>query len=147
MTKSAEGSLQDDPNNPCVFDSGLPRWLRDHESTCNTGDIGSIHGSGRSPGGGNGNPLQYCAWQIPWTDEPGQGRGQETNLASFAFSQGHQDTPQSLPCIKYRRRQERTMDPWHQWEVGEGGSPSPALPTLDDPKCAMKVSMPSSMPL
>ena len=24
-----------------------------------TGDLGSIPGSGRSPGGGNGNPLQY----------------------------------------------------------------------------------------
>ena len=24
------------------------------------GDMDSIHGSGRSPGGGNGNPLQYC---------------------------------------------------------------------------------------
>jgi len=29
------------------------------ESTCNTGDLGSILGLGRSPGEGNGNPLQY----------------------------------------------------------------------------------------
>ena len=29
------------------------------ESACNAGDLGSIPGSGRSPGGGNGNPLQY----------------------------------------------------------------------------------------
>ena len=32
------------------------------ECTCNTGeaaDVGSIPGSGRYPGGGNGNPLQY----------------------------------------------------------------------------------------
>ena len=78
MTKSAEGSLQDDPNNPCVFDSGLPRWLRDHESTCNTGDIGSIHGSGRSPGGGNGNPLQYSCLENP-TDR-GTGRLQSMGL-------------------------------------------------------------------
>ena len=28
-------------------------------SACNTGDPGSIPGSGRSPGEGNGNPLQY----------------------------------------------------------------------------------------
>ena len=28
------------------------------ESACNAGDPGSIHGSGRSPGEGNGNPLQ-----------------------------------------------------------------------------------------
>ena len=29
------------------------------ESTCKTGDRGSIPGLGRSPGEGNGNPLQY----------------------------------------------------------------------------------------
>ena len=34
-------------------------------------DLGSIPGSGRSPGGGNGNPLQYLAWEIPRTEEPG----------------------------------------------------------------------------
>ena len=28
-------------------------------SVCNEGDLGSITGSGRSSGGGNGNPLQY----------------------------------------------------------------------------------------
>ena len=42
--------------------SGLPWWLSGKESTCNAevaGDAGSIFGSGRSPGGGNGNPLQY----------------------------------------------------------------------------------------
>ena len=29
------------------------------ESACNAGDVGSIPGLGRSPGEGNGNPLQY----------------------------------------------------------------------------------------
>ena len=29
------------------------------ESACNAGDVGSIPGSGRSPGEGNGTPLQY----------------------------------------------------------------------------------------
>ena len=51
----------------------LPRWLSGKESTCSAGDAGSIPGSGRSPGGGNGNPLQYSwlknpmdreAWQV-----------------------------------------------------------------------------------
>ena len=36
-----------------------------------TRDAGSIPGSGRSPRGGHGNPLQYLAWRIPWTEEPG----------------------------------------------------------------------------
>ena len=26
----------------------------------------------RSLGEGNGNPLQYSAWRIPWTEEPGR---------------------------------------------------------------------------
>ena len=29
------------------------------ESVCNAGDLGSIHGLGRSPGEGNGYPLKY----------------------------------------------------------------------------------------
>ena len=28
-------------------------------------DVGSISGSGRSPGGGNGNPLRYSCWENP----------------------------------------------------------------------------------
>ena len=41
----------------------------------NAGDIrvsGSIPGLERYPGGGDGNPLQYSAWKIPWTEDPGQ---------------------------------------------------------------------------
>ena len=38
--------------------SGLPRWLGGKEFACQAGDLGSIPGSGRSPGGGTGNPLQ-----------------------------------------------------------------------------------------
>ena len=38
---------------------GLPWWLSSKESTCKAGDTGSIPGSGRSPGEGNGNPFQY----------------------------------------------------------------------------------------
>ena len=41
------------------------------ESTCNVGDLCSIPGLGRSPGGGHGNPLRILAWRIPWTAEPG----------------------------------------------------------------------------
>ena len=41
----------------------------------NTGDArdaGSISGSGRSPGEGNGSPLQYPAWIVPRTEEHGR---------------------------------------------------------------------------
>ena len=32
---------------------------------CNAGDLGLIPGSGRSPGEGNGNPLQYSCLENP----------------------------------------------------------------------------------
>ena len=35
------------------------------ESTCNAGDPGSVPGLGRSPGEGNGNPLQYSCLENP----------------------------------------------------------------------------------
>ena len=38
---------------------GFPGGSDGKESACNTGDPGSIPGSGRSPREGNGNPLQY----------------------------------------------------------------------------------------
>ena len=53
---------------------GLPWWLSGKEFTCkagDAGDVGSIPGAGRSPGGGNGNLLQYFCWKIPWTEDPG----------------------------------------------------------------------------
>jgi len=38
---------------------GLPRWLNDKQSACNIGVVGSIPGSGRFLGEGDGNPFQY----------------------------------------------------------------------------------------
>ena len=38
---------------------GFPGGSEVKASACNAGDLGSISGSGRSPGGGHGNPLQY----------------------------------------------------------------------------------------
>ena len=38
---------------------GFPCSSVSKESACNAGDLGSVLGLGRSPGEGNGNPLQY----------------------------------------------------------------------------------------
>ena len=43
---------------------GFPGDLNGKESACNAGDLGSIPGSGRSPGEGNGNPLQYSCLEM-----------------------------------------------------------------------------------
>ena len=47
---------------------GLPRWLSGKESVCiagDTGNMGLISGLGRSPGKGNGHPLQYSCLENP----------------------------------------------------------------------------------
>jgi len=47
---------------------GLLLWLSGKESACNeeaTGDVGSVPGSGRSPGVGHGNPLWYSCLENP----------------------------------------------------------------------------------
>jgi len=43
----------------------LPWWLCWLRIPCNAGDLGSIPGLGRSPGGGHGNPLLYSCLEIP----------------------------------------------------------------------------------
>ena len=53
---------------------GLPQQISSKESACNVesacsveaaGETGSIPRSGRSPGGGHGNPFQYCCLENP----------------------------------------------------------------------------------
>ena len=44
---------------------GFPGGSDGKESACNTGDLGSIPELGRSPGEGNGNPLQYSCLENP----------------------------------------------------------------------------------
>ena len=59
----------------------LPWWFSSKESTCDAGDSGSILGSGRSSGEGNGNPLQYSCLENPmdrgarWTTVHGIAKG------------------------------------------------------------------------
>ena len=48
---------------------GSPRGSGGKEPACNAGDLGSIPGSGRSPGEGNGNPLQYSCLENPMDRE------------------------------------------------------------------------------
>ena len=45
--------------------SGSPPSLVGKEPACNAGDLGSLPGTGRSPGEGNSNPLQYSCLEKP----------------------------------------------------------------------------------
>ena len=48
---------------------GCPGGSGGKESTCNAGNPGSVPGSGRSLGEGNGYFSSTLAWRIPWTEE------------------------------------------------------------------------------
>ena len=51
----------------CIF--YFPGGSDSKASAYNVGDLGSIPGSGRSPGEGNGNPLQYSCLENPMDGE------------------------------------------------------------------------------
>ena len=58
-TRKDEDTLKLSPGSE---NKGFPE---DKASACNAGDLGSIPGLGRSPGEGNGNPLQYSCLENP----------------------------------------------------------------------------------
>ena len=73
---------------------GFPGGSDGEESSCNAGDIRDkvwILGSGRSPGEGNGNPLQYSCLENPmdrgawWATVHGVAKSQ-TRLSNFTFT-------------------------------------------------------------
>ena len=51
---------------------GFPGDSAGKESACTWGDLGSIPGSGRSPGVTQEMATSILAWRIPWTEEPGR---------------------------------------------------------------------------
>ena len=111
-------------------------WLSGEESACQTGDTGLIPGSGRSPGEGNSNPLQYCsekamaphsstlAWKIPWTEEPGR-------LQSMGSLRVRHDWTTSLSLFTFMhwRRKVATHSSVLAWRIPWMGEPGGLLST------------------
>ena len=60
-------TLREFPGSPVV--RGFPSGSEVKASACNEGDLGSIPGSGRSPGEGTGNPPQYSCLENPMDTE------------------------------------------------------------------------------
>ena len=54
------------------MDGGFPGNSNSKVSDYNEGDLGLIPGLGRSPGEGNGNPLQYSCLENPMDEKPGR---------------------------------------------------------------------------
>ena len=92
----------------CIRDlyiRGMPSGAVVKNPPSNTGDTRDaivIPESGRSPGGGNGNPFQHSCWKMPWTEEPGR-------LQSMAHTHTLGTTflsPESEPgCVKWKQTQ------------------------------------------
>ena len=95
-----------------IIDEYLRRFpgdLDSKESTCNVGDLGSVPGSGRSPGEGNGNNSSILAWRIPWTEEPNGQQSMEFQRVGYVWwltlfiglyyiflNKGHKEKPENL---------------------------------------------------
>ena len=87
---------------------GFHGGLDGKESNCNAGDLGSISGSGRSPGGGHGNPLQYPCLENPmdrgaWLQSMGSQRVRHDSATARTHSGLVQNWPsltlESFPFI------------------------------------------------
>ena len=70
---------------------GFPGGFEGKASACNAGDPGSIPESGRSPGEGNGNPLQYSCLENPmnggaWEAAVHGVAKSQTRLSDFTFT-------------------------------------------------------------
>ena len=74
---------------------GFPGGSEVKASASNAGDLGSIPGSGRSPGEGNGNHSSILAWRIPWTEKPG--RLQSTGSQRVGYN--WVTSPSPSPCV------------------------------------------------
>ena len=64
---------------------GFPHSSVGKESTCNAGDLGSIPGSGRSPGEGMGYPLQYSGLENSMNYTVHGVTKHQTRLSDFHF--------------------------------------------------------------
>ena len=102
--------------------TGLPRWHSNKEALANIGDtrdVGSLPGSGRSLGVGNGNPLQYSCLGNPIDRETRQAHGARV---------GHNSATDHAPLLSglrsYEFKSENSGDGWskaeNDWLTGGG---------------------------
>ena len=88
------------------------------ESTCNARDLGSIPGLGRSPGEGNGYPLQYAGLENSTDCSPWDGK--ESDMTEWL----HVTSPHQKQ-IRHRQK--------FRWPPSQAWSPGSRRPTLSVP--------------
>ena len=87
---------------------GFPGGSDGKESACNAGDLGSIPGLGRSPGGEHGTPLQYSCLQNP--------HGQRSLVGYSPWGHKESDTTEWLST--YQSLHPRQRQRW--WWLNHG---------------------------
>ena len=72
---------------------GIPGGSDSKESACNAEELDAIPGLGRSPGGGNDNPLQYSCLENPMDEEPGGVKSMRSQRVGHNYS--------NLACVQW----------------------------------------------
>ena len=88
---------------------GFPGGSDDKESACSVGDLGSIPELGRSPGEGNGYPLQYFVLESSMSYTVDGVTKRWTQLSDFLFS----TSPQNL-CDLIQHQCTEKLSFWYQ---------------------------------
>ena len=81
---------------PCAR-VGFPGGLEGKECACNAGDQGSIPGSGRSPGEGNGTHSSALAWEFPGQRSLDVPSSRPLLFIHFKYSSAQVSVPDSQP--------------------------------------------------
>ena len=71
---------------------------------CNAGDPGSIPGMGRTPGDGNGNPLQYSCLENPMDGEAWQATVHGVAKSQIRLRDSHTHTHTHTHTLEYFRK-------------------------------------------
>ena len=117
-----------------IEDRGFPGGSEVKASAWNVGDLGLIPGSGRSPGEGNGNPLQYSCLENPmdggaWWATVHRAAKSRKRLSDFTShgrqSQLNQQEYNSYACTWSRCVESMTQMPpvlllWVKWVFQHG---------------------------
>ena len=116
----------------CLLEThlGFPGGSEVKASACNAGDLGSIPGSGRSPGEGNGNPLQYSCLENPmdggaWWATVHRVAKSQTRLSDFTSLETH-----------FRMKDK------HRLKVGDGDLPGGPVVNTPRSQCRGPGSIP-----